>query len=92
MSEPAPRKDFEMQPHIQVKLLEFDAQITALPLCRSRPEMVAMVGRILKLGNELREISAHVSDTGTLDTILRAIMRADAAFEKEIRRYGLQRK
>jgi predicted component of type VI protein secretion system len=81
-----------VQPHVQVKLLEFDAQIIALPNSRSKSEMVTTVGRIIKLGNELRELSAHVSDNRTLDTILRAILRADAALEVEIRRYGLQRK
>jgi len=78
-----------MQPHVQVKLLEFDAHIFSYEIAKSIDQKLTALRRLLRSGHELKEMAEFVKNNDDLEIILNAILRADAALNEDIRRLGI---
>lgn len=77
-----------MSPHIQVKLLEFDAAIAAF-LSADKCSIQTSLDHLLKVNDELHDMAEVCPDNGALRTILDSVERADNMLDECITKLGI---
>jgi hypothetical protein len=75
-----------VQPHVQVKLIEFEAALAGLGASPSQKITVARLKALKSVSRELEQLIPHIENLVTLRAILDTFQRGDAFMDEVLRR------